>query len=78
MVGVIYDPCENGFTIVKLSNKFSAAVTSNINSNMNEDQKNVGRLIIPSSHILVIITSELNLKIFHDSLLPFIIFGEKI
>lgn len=45
MIRVIYDLCKNGFTILKLSSMFSAAVATNINSNMNED-KNLGRLII--------------------------------
>lgn len=45
MIGVIYDPCKNGFTILKLPNKFLAVVAININSNMNED-KSMGRLIL--------------------------------
>lgn len=82
MIRVIYDPCKNGFTILKLSSMFSAAVATNINSNMNED-KNLGRLIILLTWlmvrpVLVIITFEINLKLFRDSFLPFISIAEKI
>lgn len=81
MIGVIYDPCKNGFTILKLSNKFSAKVAININSNMNEDKK-FGQAYpshtVDGETCAVIITFEINLKLFSDSFLPFIIIAEKI
>lgn len=66
MIGVVYGPYKNGFTILRLSNKFLAAVT---NSNINEE-KNFGRFTLPISlpvdgeMYAVIITFEMNSKLF--------------